>query len=73
MSRYYFHIRDGRHFVPDEEGIECRNLLAVEVEAQASARDMVHQALPRRVPAIIEIEDDEGNAVVSVSGNYAIN
>jgi hypothetical protein len=75
MSRY-FHIRDGRHLVPDEEGTECRSLLAVQIEAQASARDMANAALRSRaceVPAIIEVEDDEGNVMGSVASKFSIN
>jgi hypothetical protein len=45
MSRYYFHIRDGLRFVPDEEGMECHNLFAVQSEARASARDLTEAAL----------------------------
>ncbi|MES2256562.1 MAG: hypothetical protein V4559_16170 [Pseudomonadota bacterium] len=76
MSRYFFHIRDGRHLVPDEEGMECRNMLSVEREAQASARDMTSAALRTssgQIPAIIEVEDDEGNAVGNVESKFSIN
>ncbi len=77
MSRYYFHIRDGRHLVPDEEGMECRNMLAVDREAQASARDMANAALRisrvRKFQRYIEIEDDEGNVMGSVGSKFSIN
>lgn len=65
MSRYFFHIRDGLVFVPDEEGLECRDMQAVQDEARASARDMVNAALHGRpsLPAAIEIEDERGNHV----------
>ena len=67
MSRYFFHIRDGRILVRDEEGMECRTMAAVLDEARASARDMASEArwslvTPR---ASIEIEDENGNAVRS--------
>ena len=67
MSRYFFHIRDGLILVPDEEGMECRTMRAVEDEAQASARDMADAALRSRsasLVATIEIEDDQGNEVL---------
>lgn len=66
MSRYFFHIRDGLIFVPDEEGMECRNMMAMEAEARASARDMVNAMLRSRTPSIpasIEVEDEQGNDV----------
>lgn len=66
MSRYFFHIRDGQILVPDEEGMECRNLLAAQEEAWASAIDMKDAALrsySARPAASVEIEDELGNTV----------
>jgi hypothetical protein len=65
MSRYFFHIRDGLVFVPDEEGMECRTMAAVLDEARASARDLASEALwsSESPLASIEIEDEEGNEV----------
>ena len=70
MSRYYFHIRDGRILVRDEEGVECRSMNAVQDEARASARDMIHAALgcfAKAPPASIEIEAEDGNEVGQVT------
>ena len=33
MAIYYFDLRDGDEIVPDEEGVELRDLLAVQEEA----------------------------------------
>lgn len=66
MSRYYFHIRDGQILIPDEEGMECRNMNAVHIEARASARDLANTALRNKsavLPASIEIEDEQGHEV----------
>jgi len=66
MSRYFFHIRDGLILIPDEEGIECRTMQAVEEEARASARDLAETALRNRsagITASIQIEDDRGNKI----------
>lgn len=66
MSRYFFHIRDGLIFVPDEEGMECRTISAMVEEAHASARDMENAALRNRsntIAAKIEVEDEQGQAV----------
>jgi hypothetical protein len=66
MSRYFFHIRDGLILVPDEEGMECRDMRAVEDEARASARDLGEEALRNRfihfLPSI-EVEDELGRDV----------
>ena len=69
MSRYYFHIRDGQTLVPDEEGMECRSMSAVQDEARASACDMIIVALRSHsttLPASIEIEDEQGNEIHQV-------
>ena len=66
MSWYYFHIRDGQFLVPDEEGMECRTLTAVQEEAHASAHDLLNAAIRSRslhAPAAVEVEDEDGNAV----------
>jgi hypothetical protein len=62
MTRYYFHIRHGKTFIRDEEGMECVNLRAAEVEAHASARDAAKATLyvPSVEPTSIEIEDEFG-------------
>ena len=66
MSRYFFHIRDGLVFVPDEEGMECRDVSAAREEALFSACDIALSDLRRGVtgPAVtIEIEDEDGHSV----------
>jgi len=70
MSRYYFHIRDGEILVPDEEGTECRDMVAVQEEARASVYDLINAAIlgfSPHPPASIEIEDEDGNAVETLS------
>ena len=66
MSRYFFHIRDGSILVPDEEGMECSSIRAMEDEAQASERNLAEAALhnrSQRITASIEVEDEQGNEV----------
>lgn len=67
MSRYFFHIRDGLIFVPDEEGMDCRTSEAVEDEVTASTKDLARGAIhsrPYAIPPTIEVQDEDGNAVV---------
>ena len=66
MNRYYFHIRDGQSLVRDEEGMDCRDLIAARHEALCSARDLALEAFKSgslQPPATIEVEDEDGNAV----------
>jgi hypothetical protein len=74
MSRYYFHIRDGRFFVPDDEVIECRNLSAVRSEARSSTIDLANAALRSgEVAPSIEIEDEDGNPLANVTAISLLN
>jgi hypothetical protein len=41
MTRYFFDIRDGDEFVPDEEGMELPHVEAAQVEAARSLADIV--------------------------------
>jgi hypothetical protein len=75
MSRYFFHIRDGLALVPDEEGVECIDLIAALEEALSSAKDIAMADLRSgcAVGAVtIEIEDEDGNAVVNVAPRHVL-
>jgi hypothetical protein len=65
MRRYYFDLRDEKGLFVDDEGVECRDMQAVRVEAARSladmARDAVHAAAsaPPRMMSI-EVRDEAG-------------
>ena len=76
MSRYFFHIRDGMVLVRDEEGMECRDMLAAFQEALFSARDIAFQDIGSRSAgpaATIEIEDEDGNAITNTASRRMLN
>ena len=65
MRRYFFDMRDGKHFLVDEEGVECRDLQAVKTEAARAladmARDAAHEAGTASLQDMsIEVRDDSG-------------
>lgn len=65
MRRYYFDLRDDNGFFVDDEGLECRDMQAVQMEAARSladmARDAVHAATGAPSHAMsIEVRDDAG-------------
>lgn len=68
MTMYYFHLRDGREFVPDETGIDLATIDDARREAVQSARDILADQL-REGKALdgqlIEISDEHG-AVLEV-------
>ena len=47
MPLFYFDIREGTRFIPDEEGIEYRDLDAAERAAAKCAADISRDLLPK--------------------------
>lgn len=45
MPRYYFHIRDHDRLIPDEEGLDLPDDGEAKLEAEASAGDLIRDAL----------------------------
>ena len=45
MTMYYFHLRDGRQYVPDETGMDLPDIEAARVEAVQGARDILADQL----------------------------
>jgi hypothetical protein len=65
MPRYYFDIREGDDFAPDEDGMELSSLQDVQEVAARSLTDMARDAVrtnrdgPGQEMAI-EVRDDNG-------------
>jgi hypothetical protein len=75
MPRYYFDIREGEDFAPDEEGLELPSIQAVQEEAARSLADMARDSI-RKVDGgghqmAIEVRDDHG-PVLQVKLTYEI-
>ena len=65
MPRYYFDIRQGDDFAPDDEGLELSSLQAVQEEAARSLADMARDAVRNKFDGAghrmaIEVRDDNG-------------
>ncbi len=62
MPRFYFHTRDGDHYVPDEDGLELADLLAARRQAIDALQDMARDGLQvddeRRLA--VEVRDHSG-------------
>src|SRR5262249_9317497 len=64
MPRYFFHLRFGRRFLPDDEGIELRNRTAARDEALAVVRDLTNKVGRQRwVSWFLEVADDRHPAL----------
>ncbi len=56
MPRFYFDIREGTRFVPDEEGLEFESLDAAEREAARTAAEIGRDRLPKSDARDITVE-----------------
>jgi len=71
MRRYFFDIREGDEFIPDEEGEELSDLDAVQDEAARALADMAKDGLrarhrngsPRHLA--IEVRDEFGPVMLA--------
>ena len=63
MPRYFFHLRFGQRFVPDEEGIDLPSRSAAREEAMAAVRDLTAKIggnSRRWASWFIEVGDEQG-------------
>ena len=63
MGRFYFHIRMGEQFIRDQEGSDFSDVAAARLEALATARDVLADAIRSgndEVPEAFVIADGEG-------------
>ena len=66
MPKYFFHIRDQNHLVPDEEGMEFPDFAAAQAEARNSARDLLAQCVKEHRPVgglQLEVTDNVGRTL----------
>ena len=75
MARYYFDIREGEEFAPDDEGLDLSTPQAVQEEAARSLADMARDAIRKSSGAenqmAIEVRDENG-PVFEVKFTYQI-
>ena len=63
MPRFYFDVRDGTTFVPDEEGIEFPGINEARNDASKSLGEMIKDAMPNGLHHDMAIEvrgEDKG-------------
>ena len=79
MPRYFFDLRDGDDIAVDEEGLELKDIRAVQEEAARSLADMTRDEVRRhsndpnkRHRMAIEVRDDTG-PVLQVKFAFEIN
>ena len=65
MALYYFDLRDGDVLAVDEEGMELRDMQAVQEEAARSMADAARDAVPSQSAGLlahmsVEVRDEDG-------------
>ncbi len=74
MPRFYFDVREGSRFVPDEEGLEFDSLDAAEREAATAAAEIGRNLLPKGLAreVTIELRNEHRQRVLTVTVSMEI-
>jgi uncharacterized protein DUF6894 len=69
VPRFYFDIREGTRFIPDETGLEFDSLDAAEREAASAAAEIGRDQLPKgdARAVTIEVRNEQGQRVLTVT------
>jgi hypothetical protein len=75
MPRYYFDVREGETFAPDEDGVEFHDLDTAEYEAACMAAEIGRERLPvgDTRDVTIEVRDEHGRHLLAVTVSMRIN
>ncbi|MEZ0171664.1 hypothetical protein [Microvirga sp. TS319] len=75
MPRFYFDVREGASFTPDEEGLEFDTLDAAEREAACTAAEIGRDRLPKgdAREVTVEIRNEHRQRVLTVTVSMEIN
>ena len=74
MPRFYFDVREGARFIPDEEGLELDSLDAAEVAAAEGAAEIGRDRLPKgdTRDVTVEVRNEHGQRVLTVTVSMEI-
>ena len=69
MPRFYFDVREGAQFIPDDEGLEFDSLDAAEYEAARTAAEIGRDRLPKgdTRAVTVEVRNEQGHRVLIVN------
>ena len=69
MPRFYFDVREGARFIPDEEGVEFDSLDVAEYEAARAAAEMGRDRLPKgdAREVTVELKNEHRQRVLTVT------
>ncbi len=69
MPQFYFDVREGQKFIPDEEGLEFDSFDAAEYEAARTAAEIGRDRLPKgdAREVTVEIRNEHRQRVLTVT------
>jgi hypothetical protein len=69
MPRFYFDVREGMRFTPDDEGLELESLDAAEREAATTAAEIGRDRLPKgdARDVTVEVRNEHRQRVLTVT------
>jgi hypothetical protein len=74
MPRFYFDVREGATFIPDEEGLEFESLDLAEYQAAHAAAEMGRDRLPKGEDrhVTVELKNEHRQRVLTVTVSMEI-
>lgn len=74
MPRYFFDVREGMRFVPDDDGLEFDSLDAAEQEAACTAAEIGRDRLPKgdTREVTVEVKNEHHQRVLTVKVSMEI-
>ncbi|WP_425265693.1 DUF6894 family protein [Terrihabitans rhizophilus] len=74
MPKFYFDVRDGSRFIPDEEGSNLADLAAAEREAAVAAAEIGRERLPQGElrTIVVEVRNHHGQRVLTATAALTV-
>lgn len=74
MPRFYFDVREGATFIPDEEGLEFESMDAAEYQAAQTAAEIGRDRLPKgdTCDVTVELKNKHRQRVLTVTVSMEI-
>ena len=74
MPVFYFDVREGVHFVPDDRGLEFPDIAAAEREAAEAAASIGRDSLPkgRARSVTVEVRNQYGQRIITATVTLAV-
>ncbi|HEX8663995.1 MAG TPA: hypothetical protein VF744_08205 [Beijerinckiaceae bacterium] len=74
MPRFYFDVREGVRFAPDEEGLEFPDVETAEREAATTAAEIGRDLLPKGVArsVTVEVRNEHGQRIITATVTLAV-